>query len=67
MSTVNIAYATQTVNLVIETWQRGTGGQADTCLSRQLLSTPVTLGPSATTYLVVREFTDDDAKTVDNW
>lgn len=68
MTTVRIESAdTRSPGAVVEIYQRGSGGQADLLVEKRLLGSAADFSVSATGYLVVREATESDAKTIDNW
>ncbi len=71
MATLNITHTEAgTAAVVVEVWERGSGGQADTQVETHTLNSgdaAAGLAVGATRYLVVREASDSDAKTIDNW
>ncbi len=71
MATVRIeSVHTRTTGTVVEVYEQGSQGQAPTLVATHWLgtATPVAeLGIGPTRYLVVREPTESDAKTIDNW
>ncbi|MDO9075790.1 MAG: hypothetical protein Q7U73_21285 [Rubrivivax sp.] len=71
MVTLNIQTTDATgAGVVVEIWERGSGGQADVQVETRTLADgqpAAGLAVGATRYLVVREASDSDAKTIDNW
>jgi len=71
MASLNIENAdTGAAGVIVEIWERGGGGQADTLLEARTLGggeTSAGLAVGPTRYLVVREGSESDAKTIDNW
>ena len=71
MTTVRIESAdTRSLGAVVEVYQRGVDGQADTRLETRFLSSANNtaewrVGPAR--FLVVREPTEAEAKSIDNW
>lgn len=69
MANLNITN-TDTALVLVEIWERGSGGQADTQVGIQPLGggeTAAGLAVGSTRYLVVRAADAGDAKTIDNW
>lgn len=71
MGTVRIENVlSKTATTVVEVYEAGSMGQAPTLVATHLLGAamPVAeLGIGPTRYLVVREPTESEAKTIDNW
>lgn len=71
MGTVRIeSVHTKTTGTVVEVYEQGNAGQAPTLVATHWLgaATPVTeMGIGPTRHLVVREPTESEAKTIDNW
>ena len=59
---------TRSANAVVEVFQRGSNGQPDTLVRRgRIGSAAVTVSLPAGAYVQVRELSEDEAKTIDNW
>jgi hypothetical protein len=71
MTTVRIESAdVRSLGAVVEVYQRGVGGQADTLVETRFLGRANNTAEwriGATRLLVVREPTEAEAKSIDNW
>jgi hypothetical protein len=71
MATLHIQCTnTPAANTVVEVFQRGTNGQPDTLVQSGLITTgagSTEVALPAGCYAVVREATEGEAKSIDNW